>query len=1020
MPTVPNILTKQEIVDFESPAGFTNIQRSNLFELTPDAQQYFNGLKSNYSKLSFILQYGYFRHKGRFFKPEKYAVIDIKYIIETYNLLPLRKCLRELKVKRFKEKLGGANATRHREEILRLIGWSEMTQYQKITLENYAEWMAKKQTGRIDLLFSIVDYCWQRHWVIPSYYELAKMVSAAYNQIEEKLEKLVEAVFSESDYQELMGLFDITKKGRSVLKDLIRIEQSTRPKAIYRNMKSHRQIKDLFVKYRNVIDALDLNEEAVKYYAGIVNKASTKQLREKQRRSTICLYLLAFIKDQFYLFQDYAMLGFLKSIESLNNKAKKYALERFYEDRNLYAAGVKEVLGDREEMLSMATEILATVEDSNLEDRRKLDIIRNMVVNVLDAQTDEFESKIEALKKDTEKQLNNELYYEAVNQLAANFVRAWRGTIALFEFDSRYSKQPFLDYIKDFQNGVESDVLTLFDKKERQALENPEYGQSLYQFIVLWSMKKNMKSGALNLVCSYDYRALETYMISDADWGEDTRIKTLEAASLLDLLDPKKHLDYKKEKLRNKYFDVNEKISEGKNEFIYKKDGRYRVKTPAIENNSNKFISTQISEQGSISILQILRDIEQTTPYIKHFQHHTKSNVALDANPDTAFAGIIALGCNIGVSRMAEHSLGITESELTDMVNWRFSNDNLKKINRLLIERLDELDLAKVYRVENDKIYSSSDGQKITVAVDSLISSYSYKYYGKDKGVTLYSFVDERQGLFHTTVYSAADREATYLIDGLLNNVSNLKQVHCSDTHGYTGAVFGVSDLLDISFAPRLKRFETQVKSCFSDKNYYERRGFHLKPTDKISRSLIESNWDGILRFMATIKLGKSSASQLFKRLNSYSIDHPLYKALKEYGKIAKSLHILTYYDDVAFRQKIQKQLNLVEASNRFFKAVFWDRDHKFHVSTKKELEQHALCRSIIQNSIILWNYMLLTEKMLDTKDITERNLMKEEIAKGSVLSWKHVMFAGQYDFTKKARSGKRFNLRHLNTLKVA
>ena len=164
MPTVPNILTKQEIVDFESPAGFTNIQRSNLFELTPDAQQYFNGLKSNYSKLSFILQYGYFRHKGRFFKPEKYAVIDIKYIIETYNLLPLRKCLRELKVKRFKEKLGGANATRHREEILRLIGWSEMTQYQKITLENYAEWMAKKQTGRIDLLFSIVDYCWQRHW----------------------------------------------------------------------------------------------------------------------------------------------------------------------------------------------------------------------------------------------------------------------------------------------------------------------------------------------------------------------------------------------------------------------------------------------------------------------------------------------------------------------------------------------------------------------------------------------------------------------------------------------------------------------------------------------------------------------------------------------------------------------------------------------------------------------------------------------------------------------------------------
>jgi TnpA family transposase len=37
---------------------------------------------------------------------------------------------------------------------------------------------------------------------------------------------------------------------------------------------------------------------------------------------------------------------------------------------------------------------------------------------------------------------------------------------------------------------------------------------------------------------------------------------------------------------------------------------------------------------------------------------------------------------------------------------------------------------------------------------------------------------------------------------------------------------------------------------------------------------------------VATIELKEATASQLFKRLNSYARQHPLYSALKEYGKI--------------------------------------------------------------------------------------------------------------------------------------
>ena len=60
-------------------------------------------------------------------------------------------------------------------------------------------------------------------------------------------------------------------------------------------------------------------------------------------------------------------------------------------------------------------------------------------------------------------------------------------------------------------------------------------------------------------------------------------------------------------------------------------------------------------------------------------------------------------------------------------------------------------------------------------------------------------------------------------------------------------------------------------------------------PDAYINTKIIEENWDSILRFVATIKLKRTTASQLFKRLNSYSNQHPLYQALKEFGKIIKT-----------------------------------------------------------------------------------------------------------------------------------
>jgi len=46
----------------------------------------------------------------------------------------------------------------------------------------------------------------------------------------------------------------------------------------------------------------------------------------------------------------------------------------------------------------------------------------------------------------------------------------------------------------------------------------------------------------------------------------------------------------------------------------------------------------------------------------------------------------------------------------------------------------------------------------------------SYKYFGQEKGIVSYGFLDDRHRLFYSTTFSSSEREAPYLVDGLLHN----------------------------------------------------------------------------------------------------------------------------------------------------------------------------------------------------------------------------------------------------------
>jgi len=980
MPTTTKILTPTQQRHFNAVPKFGIDERAVHFKLCDEANRYMRRLRTVDNKVSFILQYGYFCAKGRFFEARNYRAIDIKYIHRLFNF-PFRP--QHTDKKYYSKLYGGASALRHRKKILEIKQWSEPTESQLEELRQFTEKEVENQMPPDEMIWLLHARCWELRWVIPNYDTLSQIINAAHEMYQRRLTDIVQCQLSAENKAKIDELLLLNIRNKTTLSVVKRIDQSTRKTRLDKNAELLETFKQYFFDNQDLLKALNFNDAALNYYYRWVMGAKAFQINQFKNPYTGYLHLLGFIQYQYYLRQDAAIKAFLDRVKNSLNKAKKKAEEHEQKYQNAKNKAIDAVSASQKLLAQFADNVLSIVDDQTLSKQRRLDIIRNQAIELTGSHDDNFLKKAELLDECREKEQRGTVLHNALKEECRALSASVGKILQLVLFDREESDADIMaaiDYYKKKKGKISSVAPTQFlEKKEKKAVfANDHFNKPLYKIFLYQHIADCIKSGKLSLEHSFEYRALNRYLISTEEW-ESTKQELIKIAGLAPYANIDAHLAELKEKLDASYASINEYLADNIDGYLkMNPKGRFRVKTPAIDYEQSKYISTMLSTDGEIAVIEVLREAERICGFNELLSHHSKKYAVKHAPVEVNIAGIMALGCNIGARQMTGKSIGIKSDALLDTIKWRFSNKNLYKVNQSIIDAVEALDLPNVFKIDDNKLYSSSDGKKITVAVDSLIANHSYKYYGKEKGVSIYTFVNEKQTLFHSTVFSSSDREAIYLVDGLVHNTSSIHHIHSTDTHGYKDAVFAATHMIGVSFAPRFKRIEDLVTYSFHSKAKHQSMGHILLPSREIKTQMIKDNWDNILRFMASIKLGRTTASQLFKRLNSYSKSHPLYEALKEFGRIIKTQHMLTYYNDLEFRQQIQKQLNRVELSNKFSDAVFWDRGKQFHVGTKEEQEQQTLCKMIIQNAIILWNYLFLSDRVLQNNTPEDRKEMVE------------------------------------------
>jgi TnpA family transposase len=255
-------------------------------------------------------------------------------------------------------------------------------------------------------------------------------------------------------------------------------------------------------------------------------------------------------------------------------------------------------------------------------------------------------------------------------------------------------------------------------------------------------------------------------------------------------------------------------------------------------------------------------------------------------------------------------------------------------------------------------------------------------------------------------------RDSLYLLEGLLEQQTSLRPTEVmTDTHGYSDVVFGLFWLLGYQFSPRLADLgEMRLWRMDTGANYGVLNGL---VKNRVNLDLITRNWDDLLRVAGSLKLGTVSASEIMRTLHLGQNPSTLSKAIGELGRIAKTLYLLAYIDDEAYRRRILTQLNRGESRHSVARAVFHGQRGELRQRYRDGQEEQLGALGLAVNVLVLWNTIYLTE-VLDYLRFSGVEVDPDDVARLSPLKHKHINMLGRYQFAL-PDSVKQGRLRPLN-----
>jgi TnpA family transposase len=160
-----------------------------------------------------------------------------------------------------------------------------------------------------------------------------------------------------------------------------------------------------------------------------------------------------------------------------------------------------------------------------------------------------------------------------------------------------------------------------------------------------------------------------------------------------------------------------------------------------------------------------------------------------------------------------------------------------------------------------------------------------------------------------------------------------------------------------------------------------------------IKTKVIQQQLSEVLRLAASIQQGTVTASLILRKLGSYPRQNSLAVALREVGRIERTLFMLTWLEDPTLRRRVTAGLNKGEARNSLARAVFFNRLGEVRDRSFENQRHRASGLNLVVAAITLWNtvYLERAAEML----AKFRPFDPDHLQHVSPLGWEHINLTG-------------------------
>lgn len=183
---------------------------------------------------------------------------------------------------------------------------------------------------------------------------------------------------------------------------------------------------------------------------------------------------------------------------------------------------------------------------------------------------------------------------------------------------------------------------------------------------------------------------------------------------------------------------------------------------------------------------ELLITVDNDLDWTRHFRPRGRRATRTADEVCQVGATIMVYGCNLGPETMAHLTTRVSYEDIPRITDWSLHDEPLRAALADIVNAMLALDTTQVW---GDGSTSSSDGQRFLFPHRVLRRTSSHRL--GDFALEFYPFIAANYAPFYSVPLECTERDAPYVLDGLLSHESDLApQEHYTDTHGYVALNF--------------------------------------------------------------------------------------------------------------------------------------------------------------------------------------------------------------------------------------